>query len=229
MFRTMTLALAPLTLALTGCPDADDADDGAEDEPTGAMPYCEDTATALAPEDEALGTTGAAFLEGVPAEGAAAVQWADGPTGAVAHRVAVDTATLRFVESVEVYPETHGPSPSIAVYCPDYIAVDAVVQLDSDDGRLAEGIDAVLVLDEDQVASGAIAFSAALDPDAMGGTLDLSDFLSPDDYDRVSLSLWASFQDGALSATLSAQGEGTDGDVAFAENIDVATIGGDAE
>ena len=227
MTRTLLLALAPL--ALVACPSPDDDADGSEEPRDSAMPYCEDTATALAPEDEALGMTGAAFLESIPAEGLAPVAWADGPSGEVAHATAVDTATLRFVESVEVYPETDGPSPSIAVYCPDYIAVDGTLQLDSDDGRLAEGIDVVLVLDEDQIDSGGISFSAALDPDAMGGTLDLSDFLSPEDYDRVSLSLWGSFQGGALSGTLSAQGEGTDGEVAFAENIEVAVIGGAVE
>jgi len=228
MPRTLLLLA---TLALGACDEADDGRDEDTDETDsyGAMPYCDEVVTALAPADPALGTTGEGFLDAIPADGATAVSWSDGAAGTLAFTITVAPESLRLVVAEAVYPETDGPSPAIAVECPDYIAIDATVLLETDDGRLAERLDAVLVLDEHESPDGTIAFSASLDPDDLVGTLDVSSFLPRDDYDAVSLSLWAGLQGDALTGTLSAQGEGTDGDIAWAENIELAVIGGLSE
>jgi hypothetical protein len=228
MPRTLLLLA---TLALGACDEADEGRDEDTDETDsyGAMPYCDEVVEDLTPADPALGTTGGAFLDAIPADGATAVSWSDGDASTLAFAITVDPDSLRLVVAEAVYPETDGPSPSIAVDCPDYLAVEAVVTLETDDGRLAERIDAVLVLDEHVAPDGTIAFSASLDPDALGGTLDVASFLPRDDYDSVSLSLWAGLQGGALTGTLSAQGEGNDGDIAWAENIELAVIGGASE
>lgn len=231
----MTLRSIPLAATLALALACTSSDDTGADNDTGATtadaasPYCEDEETAMAPEDEALGTTGAAFLEAVPAESVVEAVWADGAAAEATVTLAVDSASLRSVVSTAVYPETEGPSSAIGVECPDYLALDATVTLATSDGRLDETLSTTLVLDEYSVADSVITFFAELDPAGLTGTLDLDDFADVASYDEVTMSMWATVQGGVVSGTVSAMGSGTDGNVAFAENIEVLTLAGELD
>ena len=129
--------------------------------------------------------------------------------------ITVDADSLCFVESTEVYPETDGPVPAIAVMCADRIEVNARMALVTADGQLAETIDLVLSLQDLAQAmnvSGAVEFRTELDPDSIDGALDIGDFVNLNDYDTVSLYLDGGIVDGVLEGNLEAMGEVVTGD-----------------
>ncbi len=217
----MTRALPVLFLALLAC------DETKEDIDNDVWPYCEDAETQIAPEDETdIGVTGADLLDALPTSTTADMTWSGDISDSLTWGFSADTDTLRFVESTAVYPEPEEGQdvPSIGVECPNYVAVDGILNLQSDDGQLNEAVALTVSLDEYETA--AAGFFVELDPDALGGTLDLSDYLDVGAYDDpVRLFLSGEITDSVLSGYLSAQGSGTDGDVAFAENITIASFG----
>jgi hypothetical protein len=221
--QTMTRALPFVFLALLACDDPNDTGDS-------AWPYCEDAETIITPDETTpLGVTGADLVDSLPQSAEAGIAWSGGDSGTLSWGFSADAATLRFVESTEVYPEPEPGQmvPDIAVDCPDYVAIDGVLNLQSDDGQLNEAIALTITLDEYSLDDMSAGFFAELDQDTLGGTLDLSDYLDESAYDAVRVFLSGEIVGGTLSGELSAQGEGTSGDMAFAENIIIATINGE--
>ena len=192
------------------------------------MPYCEDSAAAMVPEDvSSFGVSGQAFLDSIPAGLDGSAAFADGGNAGLQVQVEVDPTTLQSVGSVAVYPETDGPVPSIAVICPDRMEVQARVSLITDDGRLAETLDLVLVTEDPAELggpAGQVSLSAELDPGALGGTLDIADFTDLDEWDSVSMSARATILDGTLTGEVSGMGEVVNGEVAMAGAIPMATL-----
>lgn len=225
MTRTLLLATTAASL-LVGCTKDGETDSGGWDADN--MPYCEDTASAMAPEDEsAFGLSGQAFLDHIPAQLDGTAVFSDSQEADLAVQVTVDAASLRTVDSVAVYPETDGPSPAIAVICPARVEVDAVVSVQTADGRLAEVQEVVLsAVDpaESGIPAEQVAFSVALDPDALGGSLSMGDFTDPAAWDAITMSMWGTFQDGALSGEVSAMGEVVQGSMATASVIPIASL-----
>jgi len=222
MTRLVHLALAALPLTLLAC----DKEEG-EDTPADGMPYCDDVSSALDPADAPFGLLGADFVAAVPDHMEGMADFEARENSALSVDIAVDAASLRFVDSVEVYPDTDGPVPDIAVICPDRMELDAQLSISTADGQLAESLDIILVV-SDSIEGGApemlIELGADLDPDAMGGSLDLADYTDPESFDSVSLSLHASILEGALEGELSAMGEKVDGQTASATMIPVALL-----
>ena len=141
-----TIALLPFAIAC----DDEPSEEGEDPIPSSSMPYCEDVETAMSADDVgSFGVSGADFLAQIPANaiGEAAFEGADASDLEV--EITVDADSLRFVESTEVYPETDGPVPAIAVMCADRIEVNAQMALVTADGQLAETIDLVAVLVRD--------------------------------------------------------------------------------
>ena len=221
--------LAFFSLAACFGDDPDGGDTGAP-EPAGGMPYCEETASvAISGDDDALGRTADAFVAALPAEAAASAEWADGSLSGLTLSVVVDEESLRLVSQEVVYPDTDGPVPSIAVDCPTYVAVDASVVISTEDGRLSEALP-VSFQREEYMDSEAVALARfALDPDGLSGSLDLADFADTAAYDETSLDMDIIVQEAAVAGTLSGIGTAEDGDVAFAEFIEVMSFSGSLE
>jgi hypothetical protein len=233
----MTRRLLPLALALpllaTACIDDEDKsedDTGTNTTDEDCWPYCDETSTSIAPTDDtALGVPGSAVIDPLPESATGTIVWAADAESELAWGVAVGTETLRFVEAEAVYPSCEGDVPSIGVECPDYIAVEGTLTLTSADGMLDAALPLTFSLDEYSVSEGALSFSAQLEEADLGSGFVLADHVDTSAYDEVSLSVYGTVSSaGALALTLQAQGTGDDGTVAWAELIEVATVGGGA-
>jgi hypothetical protein len=228
MNRTISMALA-LGTALVGCgkDDGEDNTDGSHSTEDGS-PYCEDTESPMALDDESsFGLTGQAFLDAIPGQLDGSAEFAGGASAGLQVTVTVDADSLRSVASVAVYPDTGGESPAIAVICPARVEVDAQMQLVSDDGQLAETLTVVLSSsDPSELGTelGEVSFWADLDPDALGGTLDIGDFTDLSEWDTVSMSVYGAILEGRLTGEVSGMGEVVDGDIAMAGSIPIASL-----
>jgi hypothetical protein len=231
----MSRRLLPLVLALPvlalACVEDDDAGKDEDDETNttdeDCWPYCDETSSSIAPTDDtALGVAGSAVIDPLPPTAEGDIVWASDAESALTWGVTVGAETLRFVEAEAVYPTCEGDTPSIAVECPDYIAVEGTLALSSADGMLDAALPLTFSLDEYSVSEGAVSFSAAVEEADLGSGFSLSDHVDLSAYDEVSMSIYGSVSaSGELNATLSAQGTGDDGNVAWAELIDLAVMG----
>ncbi len=225
MSRLSLAALLLLPLAVA-C-GKDDGEDNT-DENVDGMPYCEDVASEMAPEDvSAFGLSGQAFLDSIPVEMVGAVDFADVGAVGLSVEFIVDASSLRSIASEAVYPETDGPVPDIAVICPARVEADAQIRVFSEDGRLAEQLEVVLSSSDPAELGGPegeVVFFVDLDQDALEGSLDLADFADVGSYDEVSLSLSGSLLDHELMGELAAMGERVDGNAASATVIPVASL-----
>lgn len=227
--RLLPLALALPVLALACVEDEDKSEDdtGTNTTDEDCWPYCEETISSIdVTADTALGVTGAAVVDPLPASAEGDIAWAIDAESILSWGVTLGTETLRFVEAEAVYPLCEGDTPSIAADCPDYIAVDGTLALSSADGMLDAALPLTFSLDEYTVSEGAVSFSAAVEEADLGSGFVLADHVDVAAYDEVSMSIYGSISAaGELNATLSVQGTGNDGNVAWAELIDVATMG----
>ena len=231
----MTRSLLALTLALplltTACAEDEPGpgDGDSQDTNDDCWPYCEETSTSIAPDDEtALGVAGSAVTDPLPEDAAATLSWASSGDVGLEWGVAFGVETLRFVEAEAVYPTCEGGDvPSIAVECPDYLAVEGSLTLLAEDGSLDAALPLTFSLDEFSVDSGVVSFSAAVEESDLGAAFTLADHVDTSGYDAVSLHLYGEVAaDGGLSMTLNAQGTGNDGNVAWADIVEIATVGG---
>ncbi|MEC8425644.1 MAG: hypothetical protein VX000_17780 [Myxococcota bacterium] len=232
MTRRLLPFLAALPVLAIACGEEDDAmeDTGSGRADSDCFPYCEETHTGIAPTDDtALGVVGGAAIEPLPASAEAEIRWVDGTQSVLSWGVAVGIETLRVVEADAVYPTCEGGVPSIAVDCPDAIAVEGTLSLSAADGMLDAAVPVTFSLYDHAVAEGTLSFSAQLEASELGSGFTLSDHVDTAAYDDVSLSLSGTVSsEGALALTLLAQGTGEDGSVAWADRIDIATVGGGA-
>jgi len=229
---TVTLALA-LPILTTGCGDAEDTGSGsggsADTTDEDCWPYCEETASSIAPEDEtSLGVSGSAVVDPLPEASSATLAWSNDAETALEWGVAVDAGSLRFVATEAVYPTCEsGDSPAIGVDCPDYVAVEGTLSMTAADGSLDVALPVTFAIDEYSVDLGTVSFSTDVEEAELGAGFVLSEYVDSSAYDALSLHLYGEVSTaGELSMSLQAQGSGSDGNVSWAEVVDIATVGG---
>ncbi len=224
--------LIPLALSLMAC-TTDQDDTGADPGTTSSMPYCEETETALERDEESpLGFAASALLDALPISQELDLSWDDGAADTLSWAFSPDDASVRYVDSVAVYPDTGGAAPAIAVICIPYVAVDGTLDLVSGDGRLDEALSVTLSMSNTDDVGSPIELSGTIHQalDGLSGTLDLDDFVDPSSYDSASLWLDSAVSStGAFSGEVSAQTEATDGKMAWAELHTLAWWGDDWE
>ena len=119
---------------------------------------------------------------------------------------------------VEMEWDSGTSGTEMAVDCPPYVAIDAIVTLDTEDGLFAEAWDSELraaSLDD-------IRWLAQLD--AVAGTFDIADFVEdPGQFDSMSAWVSATFDALGSHGVIAGQGEGTNGATAFASSVDVGS------
>ncbi len=131
------------------------------------------------------------------------------------HLTVAHTGGINYIEQEW---DNGGSGTEMAGYCPPFIALDVHVTLDTDDGLFAETWDGTL----QAWAVDDIVWSQELE--TPGGTFDIADFADdPSEFD--SMSAWVSVSFDALGShgKVEGQGEGTDGEMAFAQSIQVGS------
>jgi len=227
---TVTLSLALLT---TACGEAEDTGSGsgssADTTDEDCWPHCEETPTSIAPEDEtSLGVAGSAVVDPLPGASSATLAWSNDAEAALEWGVAVDAGSLRFVATEAVYPTCEsGDSPAIGVDCPDYVAVEGTLSMTAADGSLDASLPVTFAIDEYSVELGSVSFATDIEAADLGAGFVLSEYVDTSAYDALSLHLYGEVSSaGELSMSLQAQGSGSDGNVSWAEVVDIATVGG---
>jgi hypothetical protein len=176
--------LAASLLVIAACPRADE----------GEGPFCEDTATVVAlDEDTALGLPARVLtdLAVTPSPFAATLTLARGGTTPLTLLVD-EVGEARFVDSEAVYPDD-GVFPAIAIECPDRVELDVTGHFTSDDGAFAEVFPTTLRA----TAADTATFSAVLDATTLQGSHDAT--LDVDEPDIATL-------DVVIDATFDAAG-----------------------
>ena len=148
--------------------------------------------------DEATswGVTAQDILDVSEGDHASTLTWADGSTAALALNMA-DFAEPRLLD-FEYVSDGSGAEPSL--YCPDVLAIDATVEVATDDGQLAERYDVTLTLAE----SDTVQLSVDLDP--ISGTFDPEDWAT-ETFDTVWASLSIGFSEEGVSGEVAGFGE----------------------
>ena len=210
----MRTTLILMALA-TGCSTTDDTAGAGGQFGEEKGPHCEIASTTPVSADDAsaLGFSVDQLHALLPSDEAGTLTWEDGTAGYTLTATASE-AGGRHVEQVFV-EGTNGTE--IFMDCPPYLEFDATIALSTDDGRLAETLQATLQ------ATAADALSWWTELDSVTGSLAVVDFApSPaDDYDALRLFLELHLDASGSAGTLSGQGEGSDGDTVWAEGIDI--------
>jgi hypothetical protein len=206
-------------LSLVGCLREPPGDGGQFGEESGSG--CKATARAPLADDEVspLGFAPEVLVElAVPSSGI--LRWVDGA------ETALELAPERDgpAEYVEYAWVDDGPSggmePMLDPWCPNRVELPYRVGFTTDDGAFAETFALRLGADTSEAVQGSIA------PRAYDGAFDPWTF-APDgnDFDevRASLELWWTAE--GASGTVSGQGEGVDGALAYAQAFDIAVWG----
>jgi len=191
-----------------------------------ASASCVDTEVAIgADEATPAGATGTAMMAAIPASQAGSVTWNEGGESAGNVAFVVDVGSLKFVDS-EPAPSEGGAEPAIEAWCEDSLQVDAVLSFDSGDGALVETIPVRLVRYESATGE-EIGFFAELDPTALNGSLDATAYAA-EGYEELRMFVDGSIVGGMVSLTVSVQSSGSDGEVAWAANGEIAVFTGSA-
>jgi len=177
--RTAAARFAPAlaaALAVAGCGPNDEQTMGAS---------CDEVETALAFDEVGpLGFSAAQILgdlvfdDGTPEQ--AYLFWADGGAGHLDISLSYEGGAAAHVDS-EIPPEDGGTEA--ALFCEDYLKVEARLSITSDDGRLDEDWDVVVTATSPYGAD--LHHEVALD--GLDGTLDAAAFLDGVAYDSASL------------------------------------------
>jgi hypothetical protein len=193
-------------------------------------PYCEEVVTPLTAKSETpLGVGGAEFLATLLDRGSGVATWLVGSGCEVEVEVDVgidvsteaDARSLRFVESTAVYPES---GPGIGIICSNYLAVDGTITLKTDDNRLDTVRPTTFLLVADDVRARRVSFTVDFDEVKLGPAFELAEFVDVAGYDEVSLWLSGAFEAGSFSGQLRGAGTFSDGVIAGATFLDLATF-----
>lgn len=208
----MTLSLAALLLAALagGC-----SSQFGEDEKIGCLPI---RTTVLAiDEPSELGFSGRDVLDGVGTSHTGELAWADGTTTSLTIGVAYDGGEVRFHDNEWV--DDSGRDVAPATGCPDTVEVDVQLAFATMDGAFAEAWDLPLI------ATAASSATFGEDVGEPAGTFDPVAHVPPGDtYDAVRAWVAGSFDASGVRGEVSGQGERTEGDIASATMIDMATF-----
>ncbi|HEU4403898.1 MAG TPA: hypothetical protein VFS43_01185 [Polyangiaceae bacterium] len=211
--------------------DEGDDGDGGDDDDTGGDPIgpsCDEVETPLdAATRTPLGKTGADLLAALPAEGAGDAAWAPGESeSAFTFGITVNEGSLRLVESTEVYPDPGTDGPAVGIVCTDRISVVGVLRLVSAAGGLDTLVPTTFELFRDDQGAWPVAFSAGVEATDLGADFDLGSFVETAKYETLRLFVDGEIREGILSGSLVAQGTGSNGETAWAENIEIVTFAG---
>lgn len=234
MSRSLLASVLCLSLlpALVACGAEDDDDDDNKEgsgRDTMESPYCEESATPLAAgEAGPTGVSADELLAAIPSELEGEISFEDGVESGLAIVITVDSDSVRHVASEAVYPASGGTD--IGVVCDDRVEVDAVVELISADGRLAESLALALYAPawEDGAQPGTaevlVMGYAAMDPDGLEGSLDIHALYDTSEMDSVSMWLSMELVGAEAFGTIDGQGEGSDARSAWAMSLPVASF-----
>jgi hypothetical protein len=184
------------------------------DDQTGEVAGCAPVSEAPLGADEVgpEGFSARAALDAALGSRSAPLAWADGG----ATTVVVEAAQAGDVVSVDYEYQSDGSGMEPAIGCVDQVEIPVTLTLSTDDGALSLSTAATLVA----AADGA---SAWLD---LPADFDLQPFVpAASSYDAVRGFVSLTWTASGVSGAIEGQGEGTDGDVAYAEAFDIATIG----
>ncbi len=197
-----------------------------------AMPYCEDTATEVALDEETdLGFAAQAVVDlaVTPSPWAETFTWERG--GSTELTLTVGPAgTALYVESEAVYPDS-GEVAAIGVECPNRVEVQAPVGFVTADGAFGESWDVVL----SSVDGTTVTFGRELDPFGLTGSYDVLPDVGEPEYDELDLWVRGTFAaagaTGEVSGSASGEDECEDGETCSAWNssFQVGTWGGEDE
>lgn len=219
MHRWLLVAVA----LSTGCSIGTDPNDGGQiGEESGARCEAQSHTALTVDEVSELGFAPQALVDLAVGSTMSTLSWADGTSTDLTEEVVVSGA-MEFVH-YEVVDDGTGDGQTameMAMWCPDQVEIEVVLSLDTADGRFAEAIPTRIVASaEDQV-------TATLSLDAVDGTFDPWDFAPEgNDYDAVRAWVDLAWDANGPSGVVSGQGEGVDGEVAFAEAIDIGSWSG---
>ncbi len=205
-----------LLLALSACSSG--AVDSASPPEEASAPSCEDSPSTIAsdaPTD--LGVSGQDLLERAGALTETELYWVDtAATTALSIALSYGGET-RWVDSTELPCSDPEGCPAIAASCEDRLEVDVTIGFQTADGAFDELWSATLSSADGRAAT----FGLAIDPDSLGGDWSPA-ALDPDQYEDFSISAAGRFDEGGPSGSIRAQGSGSDGEVSWAESIDIA-------
>ena len=207
---------ALLGLFLVGCGDSggDTGVGSKSGEKTGCV-VMEETALAL----DGTTPSGNPVIDSVnilDGEHLADLTWND--DGSTALTVSIsDVSNARF-QDMEVHWGP-GPSPSIDLECNDQLVFDIQLSIVTEDGQLNETLSSTATQIEGETSP-----TIVVDLSTATGTFNVMDW-TDETFETASASLSAYWTENGIQGTIDGIGERTDGDLAMATRIDVATFG----
>ncbi|HEU4403888.1 MAG TPA: hypothetical protein VFS43_01135 [Polyangiaceae bacterium] len=124
-------------------------------------------------------------------------------------------------------PGTDGPA--VGIVCTDRISVAGVLRLVSAAGGLDTLVPTTFELFRDDQGARPVAFSAGVEATDLGADFDLGSFVETAKYETLRLFVDGEIREGILSGSLVAQGTGSNGETAWAENIEIVTFASNGE
>lgn len=204
-----------LLLNLLACSFGDNPGGQSGEDSYGCFPQ---TSTPLALDEASpLGFTPQEMLDSVAAGPTATFTWTAGTTAGLALDTTPDTTSAAYVEYAW---EDDGSGMEAAMGCANTVEIDADLGFHTDDGAFDEDFAVTLTA----VGDGQVTWFVQEDLGDVAGTYDASE-LDTSDYDDVVLNYSGRWDDAGAAGTLEAQGSGTDGDTAYAENNPVGAWG----
>lgn len=218
--------LALLAACSSGSGEDKDGDSGRDDGQTDEVSDgggCEDTDTPLAWDEVSPMGRSAETVMSFLAPGAITGfgNWQDGARVEVTGSVTADESSAVWVDS-EPAPPGEGETAAIEPYCVDRLELVFQLVMTGSDGSLALDLPMTVSFSEEQGRS----IRGRPDMSAVDG-VDLDRFVDTSEFDSMELSLevgHASEEEDILQAVLYLQGEGSDGEVAWATNLEILTV-----
>ncbi len=210
---------ALLALVLVGCGDksGNDGDDTAVGSNSGEDTGCvviEETALAL----DGTTSSGYPVIDSVnilDGEHPADLTWNDDASSALTVTIS-DVSNARFQDMEVAWGP--GPAPAIDLECNDQLVFDIQVAIVTADGQLNETLSSTATQIEGETSP-----TIVVDLSTATGTFNVVDW-TDEAFDSTSASLSAHWNENGIQGTIDGMGFSTDGDVAMATRIDVATF-----
>jgi hypothetical protein len=198
---------------------------GLDNKTEGDAPHCEDTRSALAPEEvSALGFSANELLPLAAGEFSETLIYKDESSTALLLSFTPDLSAVAYVDSEAVYPDTEGANTAdIGVICEDRLEVGGTLSFATEDGLFADVFSGVLSAMEVATAS----LTVDLMEQASAGTFEPESYPT-DVYDSMSMGLVATWNAQGSSGVISGStlhDEGCDGDIcsASSEQLEVGS------
>jgi hypothetical protein len=216
---------ALLGLILVGCgDDGGDTGMGSKSGDTGMGSNSGEETGCVVMEETALaldGTTPSGYpvidsVNILDGEHLAELTWSDDSSTALTVSIS-DVSNARF-QDMEVYWGS-GPSPTIDLECNDQLVFDIQLSIVTEDGQLNETLSSTATQIEGETSP-----TIVVDLSTATGTFNVMDW-TDETFDTTSASLSADWNENGIQGTIDGIGESTDGDLAMATRIDVATFG----